>query len=102
MKCAAVIYNVDVPLPPVPHTIDLFSGDMTVDAAGDLDVCKFFKDHYEERVYVDPGMRIVIREDGHNDFIVTTTNGPVSGKVIMAVNLPDGIAPADIGIVFDD
>lgn len=101
MKCAAVIYNVDVPLPPVPYTIDLFLGDMTIDEAGDLDVSKFFKNHYEERVYVDSDMRIVIREDGHNDFIVTTTNGPLSGKVIMAVNLPDGIAPADLGIVFD-
>lgn len=101
MRCAAVIYSIDAPLPPVPCIISINLADMPVTQAGYLDVPKFFKDYFEERVQVDPAMRIVIRKDGHNDFIVTTTNGHLSGKVIMAVNLPDGIAPADLGIVFD-
>ena len=105
LNCPALIYSVDSPLLPVPFTIHLDNDKLEVNEAGELDTSKFFKDIFLEHVYVEDGEKVVIRRDEQSDFIITTQLYPmskVSGKVVMVVNLPDGVAPSDIGIVYDE
>ncbi len=103
LNCPALIYSVDSPLLPVPFTIHLDNDKLEVNEAGELDTLKFFKDIFLEHVYVEDGEKVVIRRDEQSDFVITTQlSSKISGKVVMVVNLPDGVAPLDIGIVYDE
>jgi hypothetical protein len=103
MNCPALIYSIDSPLLPVPFTILLDNDKLEVNKVGELDTSKFFKDIYKEHVYVDDEATVVIRRDEQSDFVVSATYGnKMSGKVVMVVNLPEGIAPSDIGLVYDE
>jgi hypothetical protein len=111
--CPALIYSVDSPLLPVPFIIHLDNDKLEVNEAGELDTSKFFKDVFLEHVYVEDWAKVVIRRDVHCDFVVSAqpsdttprwTEGDLSPKspVVMVVNLPDGVAPSDVGIVYDE
>jgi hypothetical protein len=109
--CPALIYSADSPLLPVPFTIHLDNDKLEVNEAGELDTSKFFKDVFLQYVHVEGGAKVVIRRDAHCAFVVSArpsdpqwSEGDLSPKrmVVMVVNLPDGIAPSDVGIVYDE
>jgi hypothetical protein len=96
MSCPALIYSTDSPLLPVPFTIVLDQEKVTInESSGELDVARFFKDVFVEHVYVDDGEEVIIVPDEQSDFVVTTS----SRRVVMVVNLPEGVAPCDLGII---